>query len=333
MMKKRTQQVFLATLATKRITHRLSQCVNILRNEVGQVHIFAVIPNLLDRVEVRGISWQPFEIQLAEPQSEFLCRRTVNHPAVDNQDEPSGKMPSQLRHKLLKVIRVHIRILYRKIKSKLVSPRRNTYCRNSRQPVATIPAIVDWSPAFGRPGAPNRWLKHEAAFVRQYDRSAASMGFFLSSASPSFARGQWPFHRVPWLDVPASGNSSPCLSEYARHWTIRSGCQSVFRLLRPLDAKSRVPWHTHCGEHPLTEASPANLFAYLTNCCVGQEGCALRRRVHRAGHGMSANSIRLMGLPLLTVLSRGHPALVPAMRWLYAVAAPIVWVFLQVSYP
>ena len=41
MMKKRTQQIFLDALATERITHCLSQCVNILRNEVGQVDIFA----------------------------------------------------------------------------------------------------------------------------------------------------------------------------------------------------------------------------------------------------------------------------------------------------
>ena len=332
-MKKRTQQVFLATLATKRITHCLSQCVNILRNEVGQVHIFAVIPNLLDRVEVRGISWQPFEIQLAEPQSEFLCRRTVNHPTVDNQDEPFGKMGPHLRHKLLKVIGVHIRILYRKIKSKLVPPWRNTYCRNSRQPVATIPAIVDWSPTFGRPGAPNRWLKHEAAFVRQYDCLAASMSFFLSLASPSFARGQLPFHRVLLLGVQAFGNSIPCPSEYARHWTIRSGWQSVFRLLRPLCAKSIVQWHTRYGEHPLTEAFPADLSAYLTNCYVGQEGCELQRSIRRACHRMSANPIRLMGLPQPAVRSLGHPAPVPAMKRLYAAVAPTVLVFLWASYP
>jgi len=332
-MEKRTQQVFLATLAGKRISHCLSQCVNIIRNKVGQVHVFAVIPNLFDRVKIRSIGRQPFEVQSAEPQFEFPCRRTVNHPAIHNQDEAPGKMSQYLRNKLLKVVSVHIRVLYRKIESELVSPRRNTYRRNGRQSVATVPSIMDWSLAFRRPSAANSWLKHKTAFVHKYDGFAASTGFFLSFASLPFARLQLPFHRVLLLDVRAFGNSSPWLSEYARHWTTRTGCQNAFQSLRPLSEESIVQWHNRYDEHPLAGASQADASAYPTGCCVDLEGCEPQRNVRRTDCKPSASPIRSMGLPRSAVRSLEQPVPVSAMRWLCAAVAPTVPLFLRVSYP
>ena len=333
MMKERTQQISSATLATQRITHDLSQCANVVRNEVGQVNVFAVIPNLLDRIKIRGISRQPFDVQAAESQLEFPYRRTMNHPPVDNQDDSLGKMSQYLPDKLLKVVGVYIRVLYRKIQRKMMSPRRNTYRRNSRQPVATIPAIMDWCLAFRGPCAANRWLKQKTTLIRKYNGFTASTGFFLFWASPSFAKWQLRFHRVLLLDARAFGNSSPCLSEYARHWTIRSGSQSAFQLPRLFCAGSITRWYNRYTWCPLTEVSQAGAFAYPTNCWGGQEGCGLERTVRLTCRRMPANPTRWMGLPQPIVQSRGYPVLVSAMRWLYAAVAPTVWLFLRVSYP
>ena len=332
-MEKRTQQILLTDLATQRITDCLGQYFNIVRDKVRQIHVLAAIPNLFDRVEVRSIRRQPFHIHATESQTQLPRGRTMHHPTVDNHDDSFAKMSQNLRNKFLEVVRMHICILYRKVKAQLVSSRRNTYRRDSRQSVATVPTVMDGGLAFWCPCPTYRRLKHKPAFVGKYDGFTASSGFFLYAANPSFARGLWLFHRVLWPVVRASDNSSPCPSGYARHWTTRSEYRSESRLLRRLFAASTTRWDSHVEKHLSAAALPVDSSASVINLGYAPAGYEPQMPVRRTSHRLFAIQLPLMDWLRLAWRFLEPCVLVPAGLWLFAAAAPIVWLFQRVSYP
>jgi len=54
-MKKRTEQILLGGLISKRGVNTIRQMIYIIRYEVGQLAILAVTPNLLDRIQLCSI--------------------------------------------------------------------------------------------------------------------------------------------------------------------------------------------------------------------------------------------------------------------------------------
>ena len=105
-----------------RAIHLAAQGINVFRDIVGQVSVFAAIPNLLNRIEIRSISWQPLNPNTtAEPITQPPGSRTVNRPTIHNQDEPTGKVSQECSNEYLKIVRVDVVTLDIEIKTQPVT--------------------------------------------------------------------------------------------------------------------------------------------------------------------------------------------------------------------
>jgi len=197
-------------------TNFLFKFANIFGNIIGQVRILAVIPDLLDRINIRCIRRQPFHINTAESSLQSFGTAAMDHPAIHNQDKPSRKMRQQLRHKCLKIISDNIVVTNSKIQSQTLASRRNRNGRNSRQSLTAVPAIMNGSLSLPSPGSPNSRLKHKAALIQQNSGFTTFSGFFLYGANRSFAKWLSPVRLVRELCVRAFGNCSPSASRFAR---------------------------------------------------------------------------------------------------------------------
>lgn len=183
-MKKRTKQILLPRLDIKAVFNGLGQVCHIVRNKVGQLAVFAMVPNLLNRIQFRRISRKPLRLNtMAESALQPANPTAMHHPAVDNQNDARGEMLQQVSDKCLKIIGTNIMALNRKIQSQSMTFRRTRKRGDGRQPIPAIPTAQDRRLSFGGPCAANRWLKHKPAFVQKNDGFTCSASFF-------FIRGQ-----------------------------------------------------------------------------------------------------------------------------------------------
>ena len=99
----------------KRTSDCLGEFCDVLRNEVGQVHVLRPSPDLFIGIEFRGVRRQPFEAQPAwEPCQELVRGRTVDLPAIQDQDDPPGKVSEDFRHETLDIRGTEIVLLERR---------------------------------------------------------------------------------------------------------------------------------------------------------------------------------------------------------------------------
>ncbi len=200
------------SLITQRTFNGISQVINVFRYKIRQLPILAMVPYLFNWIQLWCIRRQPFHINSAtEALAKLSDTRAMYHPTVNNQNNALGKVHKKLCNKCYKIISTNIAILNVNVQSRIMAFRRNFDCRNNRNSVPAVPAVMDRCLTFWSPGPAYRWLKHKAAFINQYDGFIRSVGFFLYAASLSFAKLQWLVHRVLWHVFQASDSSSPYL--------------------------------------------------------------------------------------------------------------------------
>ena len=85
-MKIRTKQILLPRLDIKAVFNGLGQVCHIVRNNVGQLAIFAMVPNLLNRIQIRRIARKKMQFQSAfqrlyigNHKPRLMGGQTVNH--------------------------------------------------------------------------------------------------------------------------------------------------------------------------------------------------------------------------------------------------------------
>ena len=288
----------LGGLISKRGVNTIRQMIYIIRYEVGQLAILAVVPNLLDRIQLRSVCWQPFHVNSsAKSPSKPSDARPMNHPAIDHQYDSLWKVEQQLYNKILKIIRANIGILHRKIQFQPVPFWRNTDGRNDRHSVATIPTVINGSLTPRRPGPPDRRLQHKAAFIEKYDSSAASSGFFLYAANLAFAKLRRHLHHALWHVFRVFDSSTPYLAECARYWRGHRKNQNGFRLPLRLSSGSTVQWNNHFDEHLLTTASPAGSSTPWINMAAAPADYELGKAFLRTAHKLFSTVSRPHQLP------------------------------------
>ncbi len=214
-----------------RLAYGFFKCKYVIRNIVGKVAVLTVVPDLLDRIKLRGISRKPLNINTSgKPLTKSSFCPAVNQPAVKNQDNTFRKVCQKCRYKCLKVIHPDVVVMDREVQTQPMTFWRNADSRNGRESVSSIPAIVNRCLSFWRPGTPNSRLKHKTAFIGQYDGFSRLAGFFLYEANLPFARILWPVRCVLWLSFLVSDNSSPCEKEHTRPRKVDTIGQNAFVL-------------------------------------------------------------------------------------------------------
>ena len=92
-MKVRADKRRLIPLPGHRGVNGPAEIGQVVRDEVGQVGVLGMVPDLLGRIEVGSIRWQPFRIEPARPVfPEDADRLAVDVPAVQDNDEPTRQM-------------------------------------------------------------------------------------------------------------------------------------------------------------------------------------------------------------------------------------------------
>lgn len=87
-MKEGPQQGVFGAHMTHRFVHFASEAGNIIGDKVGQISVLASVPNLLCRIEIRSIRWQPLDSDASGKEStESFGPRPVDWPAVHDKDK------------------------------------------------------------------------------------------------------------------------------------------------------------------------------------------------------------------------------------------------------
>jgi len=195
---------------TYRAANFASKANNIIGSKVGQVSILACVPNLLGRIELRGIRRQPFNFNsFRQPPAKSCGPRSVNWPTIHDQYKAMRQMTKQSTNESFKIIGASIMFPQVKIQTQVMPFRRNSNRRDGREPVMSGPIIQQRCFSPWCPGTADQRLQHKATFIRKNDATTGSLGFFLYVASLSCATLRWLFRRVPELVVRVFGNSSP----------------------------------------------------------------------------------------------------------------------------
>ncbi len=233
MLEERTQERRMAFRMLQRASHCLRELGEIVRAEIGQVPVFGLRPDLLIGIEFRGIRGQPFDSDpTREPTPELIGTREMNGPAIQDDDDPAGKVFKEFCHEGLEVAGADIMLLEREVQIPMSSPRRDGDHRNPGEAVMTLPTVLEGRVSLRTPRPANHRLEHKARFIEENDGSTAMAGFFLFAASPADATGRWPLRRVRGPGLRGAGNSSRSHAAHARPRKDRSGRQTASRSLR-----------------------------------------------------------------------------------------------------
>ena len=178
----------------------------IVRDEVRQIAVLRVAPTRFDRVEFRGIGWQPlkFDILQARLSDAFRCR-TMDLPAIPADDQWTLKLLSQLPDEFDDFVGANVVVVDLEGSADPTTRRRESKGTDDAQAIVAVPSSLNRCFTARSPGATIYWLQAKPAFVDENDASAASTCFFLirgqsryrqrstASASCSLAtrRGFW----------------------------------------------------------------------------------------------------------------------------------------------
>ena len=244
MFEKRTQQRLLTTCPSDRSPDGPTQLADVRRNVVRQIHVFSPSPHLFVRVEFRSIRWQPFDLHtLRKSCPKALGCRTMNRPAVHDQNNSLLQATQQAFHKQLKIIRNDVVIEDVEVQAQTPTLRGNGNGRDDRKTIPPVPAVMNRRLPFRSPSTSDQRLEHKAAFVRKNDAKPVSACFFSYAANPCSASERWLLRRVPGLGVRASGNSNPYPLARARRRRDRTERRSVCESPGPHALGSTVRWH------------------------------------------------------------------------------------------
>jgi hypothetical protein len=246
MLEERSQQVLIRLDAADRPGDRLPQMQGVVGDEVCQVRVLGVVPDLFVRVELGGVGGQPFDAD--SPTEAFLkpsSSRSMHGPAIHDQDNRSAEPLQQGGDKGFKIVRDDVVVEDVKVETQPFAPWRDCNRRNDRQPVMPISTIQHGSFSTRSPSTPHRRLQHEARFVEADHRPTATSGFFLCEASPLFATARRRRRRAPVRVAPASGNSSRAVAANAKRPIDRNGRRTSSRSIAQFAAASttRSPNH------------------------------------------------------------------------------------------
>lgn len=153
-------------------------------NEVGQIAVLAMIPNLFGRIEVGRVAGEPLKLEPCWVKVlEMLRRGAVDGVPIPDQDHLATEVSMHLREKPNHVVRPNIVRQQLKVQLQGMPLGRNGNGRDRRKPIVPIPSVLDRRlPGRGPRSAPDR-LHHEPAFVEKHDAS-------LLCGPPFLIRGQ-----------------------------------------------------------------------------------------------------------------------------------------------
>jgi len=218
-VEERLQQTCLCSLSSDGVADVSPKVGDVVRDEVGQVRVLCMIPDLLSRIEVRCIGRKPLHADDPGVALQVFLQDfgSVWFRSVEYEDELAADVAPQRPQenhdlKAADILGVNLPV---ETESNAASGKGNG--TDNRQAIMTVPCSQNRSLTPGRPRSTDYRLQHEAALVDEEDASTFLPGVFLYAAIAAGASGRFVPHHVLELAAQASGNSSPNGPEAARH--------------------------------------------------------------------------------------------------------------------
>lgn len=149
--------------------------------EVGDLMLFEVSPQVFDRIEFRGVSGQPFhpEAPVALCQQRFDRLAAMNGGTIPDDQQFAGKMPQQRLEELRGALSIDAAL----VDPKVELPQREA--GDDRQFIP-IEGLAQYRRLAARcPRTHPMWPRAQPAFIDEDDGAALPPGFFLSRGHPT----------------------------------------------------------------------------------------------------------------------------------------------------
>ena len=246
-------------LSVERSQDFLVKMPKVFRDEIGQIHIFGSVPDLLDGVEFRRVRRKPFDVK---PIPVFFLENPDRFPvgviSVEHQDEFASDMCVEGLKELNDRIGSDVSALDPEKETQAVPGRGDFDAGYCGKPAVVIPGILDRSLSSRCPGPSPRGLEHEARFINENDASTASSSLFLYAPSAPSSSVRSPLSPFPGRAALVSDNSSPTSEGYTirnlRETLPRSGALSS----APREDRSIAPLYNpqHQGLSKVSSSTP-----------------------------------------------------------------------------
>ena len=184
------------------------QFADVVRDDVCQVPVLGLVPDIFDRIDFRRISGKPLDMKpMATGFLQPTDGGTMGRQPIANENERPTQVGMDLTQKPNKVQRSSVVIQEFIVQAKSTGPWCASKCGQRSDPVMTIPHMLDRRhPTRGPHSAPQR-LEQIATFVEKNDASLAFEALFLSAANLRGSNGRWRSRPVRALAVSASADS------------------------------------------------------------------------------------------------------------------------------
>ena len=172
----------MSTLTFKRKVHLAMKVIAIFGDEVGQVAVLGVVPDLLGGVDPGSSPGRkPFDQDPATMAFQILAHDLgpMHAPAIPDQHQRTADARPKLAQESHDVVCTNVLPLSAPIHVQSPSPRRQSQSCGHRQSIMSVPRAVDRRLALGRPGPAHHRLEHEAALVKKDDAPPLPTGVFF----------------------------------------------------------------------------------------------------------------------------------------------------------
>jgi hypothetical protein len=116
--------------------------IAIVRDEIGQVRVFGMIPDLLGWIEVRRVGRKPFHADRCGMATQVLTQNlgTVDIPSVKDEDEFAADTPSQRTQEDHDLWAASVLGVDLPVETKSLAASRKSDRTDNRQAIMTIPS-------------------------------------------------------------------------------------------------------------------------------------------------------------------------------------------------
>ena len=199
----------------------------VVGNEIGQVAVLGVVPDLFGRVEVWGVGGEPFDPDACTVAVQILAHDfgPMDVPTIQDEDEFTLKTASDPAEKVHNVRSSNVFGLHVPIQTQPAALRGDGDGADDRQPVVTVPCRENRRLSSGCPSPADHRLEHEATLVNKDDATALPPGVFLYAAIAAAASARFPLRPARGRGVDFSMN---CVSPTLFLWSWRQTVNNEF---------------------------------------------------------------------------------------------------------
>ena len=172
-LEERRQQRALAPLLRQRCAHGRFEDVEIGRGEARQITVLGMPPDVLDRVEVRGVGREPGLDTLG----------LVGAAPVPDEDEAPGAVAAEIPQEAEDLTRPDVVAVQSPVEPEPLAVGRQREGASPGESIAAVPLAEDGRLPPWCPRAAADRLEHEPALVKEDDATAGPPGVFWSSRS------------------------------------------------------------------------------------------------------------------------------------------------------